>query len=70
MLMCKHSLHSNSPGLWSDEHVAGWKKVNDAVHAHGSAMFAQLWHMGRVAHPDMPEQKAAGIVREQHTHLI
>lgn len=50
----------NAPGLWSDEQVAGWRAVTDSVHAAGSLMFCQLWHVGRVAHPDMDEQKRAG----------
>ncbi|KAF8518704.1 FMN-linked oxidoreductase [Hysterangium stoloniferum] len=49
-----------APGIWSDEHVAAWKKITDVVHEAGSHMFVQLWHLGRVGHPDMPEQKAAG----------
>ncbi|GAD88323.1 putative oxidoreductase [Vibrio halioticoli NBRC 102217] len=41
-----------TPGIYSPEQIAGWKKVTDAVHAQGGAMFAQLWHVGRVTHPD------------------
>jgi 2,4-dienoyl-CoA reductase-like NADH-dependent reductase (Old Yellow Enzyme family) len=55
----------HAPGIWSDEQVAGWKKITDAVHENGGVIFAQLWHVGRVAHPDMPEQKASGKVRSQ-----
>ncbi|MGO2366115.1 MAG: alkene reductase [Pseudoalteromonas sp.] len=43
--------YPNVPGLFSDEQIQGWKKVTDAVHANGGKMFAQLWHVGRVAHP-------------------
>ncbi|KAG7441376.1 FMN-linked oxidoreductase [Guyanagaster necrorhizus] len=50
----------NAPGLWVQEQVKGWKKVTDAVHEEGSAIFAQLWHVGRVSHPDAPEQIASG----------
>ena len=42
-----------APGIYSDEQVAGWKKVVDAVHAKGGRMLLQLWHVGRVAHVDM-----------------
>jgi 2,4-dienoyl-CoA reductase-like NADH-dependent reductase (Old Yellow Enzyme family) len=42
-----------APGIYSDEQVAGWKKVVDAIHAKGGRMFLQLWHVGRVAHVDM-----------------
>lgn len=41
-----------TPGIYTPEHIAGWKKVTDAVHAEGGAIFAQLWHVGRVTHPD------------------
>ncbi|KAJ7626922.1 flavoprotein NADH-dependent oxidoreductase [Roridomyces roridus] len=51
----------NAPGIWNDEQVAGWKKIIDSVHAHGSKIYAQLWHVGRVAHPQAPEQIAAGV---------
>ncbi|KAF9263622.1 FMN-linked oxidoreductase [Marasmius fiardii PR-910] len=50
-----------APGIWSQEHVEGWKKVTDAVHKEGSLMFAQLWHLGRLSHPDAPQQKKAGV---------
>jgi len=36
-----------APGLYSDEQVAGWKKITGAVHAKGGLMFSQLWHTGR-----------------------
>lgn len=39
-----------APGLWNDAQVAGWKPVTAAVHAKGGRIFAQLWHMGRMAH--------------------
>jgi N-ethylmaleimide reductase len=41
-----------TPGIYSQEQIAGWKKVTDAVHAKGGLIFAQLWHVGRVTHPD------------------
>ncbi|TCN87321.1 alkene reductase [Vibrio crassostreae] len=41
-----------TPGIYSDEQIAGWKKVTDAVHKKGGVIFAQLWHVGRVTHPD------------------
>lgn len=39
-----------TPGLYSKEQIAAWKKVTDAVHQEGGAIFAQLWHTGRVGH--------------------
>jgi len=41
-----------TPGIYSQEQIAGWKKVTKAVHTNGGLMFAQLWHVGRVTHPD------------------
>ncbi|WRT67303.1 uncharacterized protein IL334_004271 [Kwoniella shivajii] len=37
------------PGIYKPEHVEGWKKINEAVHKKGGKIFAQLWHLGRVA---------------------
>ncbi|MGF6767847.1 N-ethylmaleimide reductase [Paraburkholderia sp. GAS199] len=42
----------NVPGLFSDEQVAGWRAVTDAVHAEGGRIYAQLAHSGAVSHPD------------------
>ena len=41
-----------APGIYTDAHVAGWRPVTSAVHAAGGKIFLQLWHMGRVSHPD------------------
>lgn len=42
-----------APGLWSEQQVEGWKPVTDAVHRAGGRIVAQLWHMGRLVHPDL-----------------
>ena len=39
-------------GIYSDEQVAGWKKVTKRVHDKGGKIFIQLWHVGRMSHPD------------------
>jgi N-ethylmaleimide reductase len=44
--------YPNTPGIYSDEQVAGWKLVTERVHAVGGRIFAQLWHVGRVSHVD------------------
>lgn len=41
-----------TPGIYTPLQIAGWRKVTDAVHEKGGVMFAQLWHVGRVTHPD------------------
>ena len=43
----------NAPGLWSEAQVEGWELVTKAVHAAGGRIVAQLWHMGRLVHPDL-----------------
>jgi N-ethylmaleimide reductase len=43
----------DAPGLWSRAQVEGWKPVTDAVHQAGGRIVAQLWHMGRLVHPDL-----------------
>jgi 2,4-dienoyl-CoA reductase-like NADH-dependent reductase (Old Yellow Enzyme family) len=43
----------NAPGLWNDAQVEGWKQVTAAVHHAGGRIVAQLWHMGRLVHPDL-----------------
>ena len=40
------------PGLWSDAQIAGWRKVTDQVREEGGCIFTQLWHVGRISHPD------------------
>jgi N-ethylmaleimide reductase len=42
----------NTPGLYSGEQVEGWKKVTRGVHEAGGRIFAQLWHVGSISHPD------------------
>src|SRR5437764_3236204 len=38
------------PGIYTEQQIAGWRKVVDAVHAKGGIIFLQLWHVGRVSH--------------------
>ncbi|KAI0696399.1 NADH:flavin oxidoreductase/NADH oxidase [Cerioporus squamosus] len=45
------------PGIWSEEQIAGWKKVTDAVHAKGSYIYLQLWALGRAARPAALKQE-------------
>ncbi|MHB0865043.1 alkene reductase [Paenibacillus sp. SEL3] len=41
-----------TPGIYTDKHIEGWKKVTDAVHEAGGYMYIQLMHAGRMSHPD------------------
>ncbi len=43
--------YADTPGIWSSEQVAGWKKVTDAVHEADGHIFLQLWHVGRISDP-------------------
>lgn len=43
--------YPDTPGIWSDEQVEGWKHVTQAVHAAGGRILLQLWHVGRISHP-------------------
>lgn len=42
----------DTPGIYTPEHVEGWRAVADAVHAGGGHLFVQLMHVGRISHPD------------------
>jgi len=66
--------YADTPGLWLDEQVEGWKKVTAAVHAKGGVIFAQLWHVGRISDPsflngDAPVS-ASAIAAEGHVSLL
>lgn len=50
-----------TPGMYSEEQVAGWRLVTDAVHRKGGRIFAQLWHVGRISHPDLQEHDALPV---------
>ncbi len=43
--------YTNVPGIYTSSRIEGWKRVTDAVHAHGGHIFMQIWHVGRVSHP-------------------
>ncbi|MBF9234179.1 alkene reductase [Microvirga alba] len=51
----------NTPGIYSREQVAGWRKVTDAVHKVGGRIFIQLWHVGRVSHVSLQPNGAAPV---------
>lgn len=45
--------YPRTPGIHSGEQIAGWQKVTKAVHASGGKIAIQLWHVGRISHPDL-----------------
>ena len=48
-----------APGIYEDAHIAGWKKIADAVHAKGGRIFMQLGHDGRQSHVDLTRRRGA-----------
>lgn len=50
-----------TPGIYTDAHVAGWRKVTSAVHDKGSRVFIQLMHAGRMSHPDNTPHHRPGV---------
>src|SRR5476649_1380372 len=66
--------YADTPGLWSDEQVDGWKLVTDAVHAAGGLIFAQLWHVGRISDPSLLDGAApvapSAIAAKGHVSLL
>ncbi|MEX8503292.1 MAG: alkene reductase [Leptothrix ochracea] len=54
-----------TPGIWSEEQVAGWRLVTEAVHAQGGKIVCQLWHCGRLSlpqyHDGQPPVSASAI---------
>jgi N-ethylmaleimide reductase len=64
---------NRTPGIYSPDQVAGWKEVTSAVHHAGGKIFLQLWHVGRMSHPeylggDLPVAPSAIPVDEEiHT---
>src|SRR5450631_1486254 len=49
--------YQDTPGIYSKEQVAGWRKVTDRVHDKGGRIFIQIWQVGRISHVDLHENK-------------
>jgi len=45
--------YQDTPGLYTQDQIDGWRQVTDAVHAQGGRIFVQLWHVGRISHVDL-----------------
>ena len=43
----------DTPGIYSEEQVQGWRRITDAVHAKGGRIVIQLWHVGRISHTSL-----------------
>ncbi|ADH89566.1 NADH:flavin oxidoreductase/NADH oxidase [Ancylobacter novellus DSM 506] len=53
--------YQDTPGIFTDAQVEGWKKVTDTVHAKGGHIFVQMWHVGRVSHRSLQPGGAAPL---------
>lgn len=66
--------YPDTPGIWSEEQVEGWRKITDSVHEAGGRIFMQLWHVGRISHSSylnghLPVAPSA-IAPEGHVSLV
>jgi len=53
--------YQDTPGIYSQAQIDGWRRVTKAVHAKGGHIFLQLWHVGRISHVDLQAQGAAPV---------
>ncbi|MBC7713082.1 MAG: alkene reductase [Rhizobacter sp.] len=66
--------YADTPGIWSQEQVTGWKKITEAVHMKGGTIILQLWHVGRISDPMFLDGKQpvapSAIAAEGHVSLV
>ncbi|MBS0335078.1 MAG: alkene reductase [Proteobacteria bacterium] len=66
--------YADTPGIWSDEQVEGWKLTTKAVHDAGGLIFMQLWHVGRISHPmfldGRPPVSASAVAAKGDVSLV
>mgnify|MGYP001061986783 FL=1 len=53
--------YQDTPGIYSKEQIAGWRRVTDAVHARGGHIYIQLWHVGRISHVSLQPNGGAPV---------
>src|ERR1700739_4507603 len=53
--------YQDTPGIYSKEQIAGWRKVTDRLHAKGGHIFLQLWHVGRISHTSLQPNGGAPV---------
>lgn len=53
--------YQDTPGIYTQAQIEGWRAVTEAVHAQGGRIFLQLWHVGRVSHVDLQPGGAAPV---------
>ena len=60
----------DTPGIYSDEQVAGWRRVTESVHSKGGKIVLQLWHVGRISHVSLQpggQAPVSSTARPAHT---
>lgn len=66
--------YANTPGIWSAEQTEAWKLITSAVHAKGSKIVMQIWHVGRISHPMFLNGKlpvsASALAAKGHVSLV
>jgi 2,4-dienoyl-CoA reductase-like NADH-dependent reductase (Old Yellow Enzyme family) len=66
--------YADTPGIWSDEQVEGWKLVTKAVHEQGGRILLQLWHVGRISDPSLlggvPPVAPSAVAAEGNVSLL
>jgi N-ethylmaleimide reductase len=53
--------YQDTPGIYTKEQVAGWRKVTDRVHERGGHIYIQLWHVGRISHTSLQANGGAPV---------
>src|SRR4029079_12683350 len=53
--------YQDTPGIYSKEQVAGWRKVTERVHARGGRIFIQIWHVGLISHTSLQPNNGAPV---------
>jgi N-ethylmaleimide reductase len=53
--------YQDTPGIYTKEQVAGWRKVTDHVHERGGHIYIQLWHVGRISHTSLQANGGAPV---------
>jgi N-ethylmaleimide reductase len=53
--------YQDTPGIYSKEQIAGWRKITDRVHAREGRIFLQLWHVGRISHTSLQPNGRAPV---------
>jgi 2,4-dienoyl-CoA reductase-like NADH-dependent reductase (Old Yellow Enzyme family) len=66
--------YPNTPGIWNQDQVEGWKPVTEAIHQAGGRVFMQLWHVGRISDPHYLDGKLpvapSAIAAKGHVSLL